>query len=94
MPAAPVLPSPTTSSPAANRGNHRLMHANLLDEASKIITDPLVLVNVVSKRVRQMSKGQRPMVEVGVRSDLCDIALREIIEGKLVARAAADVKEE
>lgn len=70
------------------------MHANLLDEASKIITDPLVLVNVVSKRVRQMSKGQRPMVEVGVRADLCDIALREIIEGKLVPRAAADVKEE
>ena len=72
----------------------RPMHANLLDEASKIITDPLVLVNVVSKRVRQMSKGQRPMVEVGARADLCDIALREIIEGKLVPRADEDGAEE
>ena len=53
-----------------------------------------VNLNVVSKRVRQMSKGQRPMVEVGVRADLCDIALREIIEGKLVPRAAEDGAEE
>lgn len=90
-----VLSSPNSSSPAAASARSiRPMHANLLDEASKIITDPLVLVNVVSKRVRQMSKGQRPMVEVGVRADLCDIALREIIEGKLVPRAASDVKEE
>lgn len=62
------------------------MQAHLLDEASKIVTDPLVLVNAVSKRIRQLIKGQRPMVETGVRVDWADVALREIIEGKLAVR--------
>lgn len=62
------------------------MQAHLLDEASKLVSDPLVLVNAVSKRVRQLVKGQRPMVETGVRVDWADVALREIIEGKLAVR--------
>lgn len=62
------------------------MQAHLLDEASKLVSDPLVLVNAVSKRVRQLVKGQRPMVETGVRIDWADVALREIIEGKLAVR--------
>ncbi len=65
------------------------MQSHLLDEAAKIVTDPLVLVNAVSKRVRQLAKGQRPMVETGARIDLADIALREIIEGKLAVRDLA-----
>ncbi|MBS0657575.1 MAG: DNA-directed RNA polymerase subunit omega [Verrucomicrobia bacterium] len=62
------------------------MQAHLLDEASKQVSDPLVLVNAVSKRVRQLVKGQRPMVETGARVDWADVALREIIEGKLAVR--------
>ena len=49
----------------------------------KVITNQQVLINVVSKRVRQLSQGHRPMVEVGVRLDYADTALREIIEGKI-----------
>ena len=59
------------------------MHSHLMEQASLKITDPLVLVNVVSKRVRQLIRGQRPMVERGLRNDLAEIALREIIEGKV-----------
>ena len=61
----------------------RLMTSQLLDDAFKVIPSQQVLVNVVSKRVRQLTQGQRPMVEVGVRMGFSDIALTEIIQGKL-----------
>jgi len=59
------------------------MTPQLLDEASKVITNPQILINVVSKRVRQLAQGHRPLVEVTGRVDYADIALREVIEGKL-----------
>ena len=59
------------------------MTSQLLDAAAKIITSPQVLINVVSKRVRQLSQGHRPLIEVGPRMGLADIAFTEIIEGKL-----------
>lgn len=61
----------------------RTMTTSLLDEATKVIPNPQVLINVVSKRVRQLTQGHRPMVEVGARLDYADIALREIIDGKI-----------
>jgi DNA-directed RNA polymerase subunit omega len=63
------------------------MSSNLLEEASKVITNTAVLVNLVSKRVRQLSNGQRPLVEIGPRMSNADIALQEIIERKLVPEA-------
>jgi DNA-directed RNA polymerase subunit omega len=60
------------------------MSSNLLEEASKVIPNTAVLINLVSKRVRQLSNGQRPMVEIGPRMSNADIALQEIIEHKLV----------
>lgn len=59
------------------------MTTQLLDEAMKVITNQQILINVVSKRVRQLTQGHRPMVEVGARLDFADTALREIIEGKI-----------
>jgi DNA-directed RNA polymerase subunit omega len=61
----------------------RIMTTQLLQEASQIIPNPQLLINVVSKRVRQLGLGHRPMVEVGPRASLTDIALKEIIAGKL-----------
>ena len=61
----------------------RLMSSQLLEEAFKVIPSHQVLVNVVSKRVRQLTAGHRPMVETGPRMGFSDIALKEIIEGKL-----------
>lgn len=70
------------------------MTSQLLEEAFKVIPSQQLLVNVVSKRVRQLTSGHRPMVETGPRMGFSDIALTEIIEGKLKYEAAPEEKEE
>jgi len=52
-------------------------------EAQKVIPDPNILINVVSRRVKQLNLGQRPLVESLERLSPEDTALREIIEGKI-----------
>ena len=59
------------------------MTSSLVDEALKLIVSQQILVNIVSKRVRQLSAGHRPMIETGPRMGFSDIALTEIIQGKL-----------
>lgn len=59
------------------------MQAQLLEEAAKLVSDPQKLINIVSKRVRQLSQGHRPLVDPGPRVVYSDIALRELISGKL-----------
>ena len=59
------------------------MTASLLEAASLKIPVPQVLINVISRRVRQLSAGHRPLIEAGPRMGFSDIALTEVIEGKL-----------
>lgn len=59
------------------------MSSQLLEEALKKVPNHQQLVNVVSKRVKQLSGGHRPMIDFGVRMGFADIALTEIIDGKL-----------
>ncbi len=59
------------------------MTSHLLEEALKKVPTQQALVNIVSKRVRQLNQGERPLVDAGFRAGLADIALQEIIEGKL-----------
>ena len=59
------------------------MTTQLLDEAMKVIPNQQILINVVSKSVRLLTQGHRPMVEVGARLDYADTALRESIAGKI-----------
>jgi len=54
-----------------------------IKEANKVISDPNVLINVVSRRVKQLRHGNRPLVESLEKLNPEDIALREIIEGKI-----------
>ena len=61
----------------------RHMTTQLLQEAAQVIPNQQLLINVVSKRVRQLGLGHRPMVETMPRMSLTDIALKEIIAGKL-----------
>ncbi len=61
----------------------RHMTTQLLQEAAQVIPNQQVLINVVSKRVRQLGLGHRPLVEITPRMSLTDIALKEIIAGKL-----------
>jgi len=63
------------------------MNAALVKEALAIVLDPHVLVNLVSRRVRQLTAGggglNRPLVADVVNLGAADIALREIIEEKM-----------
>ncbi len=61
----------------------RHMMTQLLSEAAQVIPNQQLLINVVSKRVRQLGLGHRPLVETTPRMSLTDIALKEIIAGKL-----------
>lgn len=64
------------------------MTSQLIEEASKVIPSQQVLINIVSKRVRQLNQGVRPLIEPGPRMGFSDIALQEIIEGKINFEAA------
>lgn len=70
------------------------MSSQLLEEALKKVPNQQLLVNIVSRRVRQLTQGERPLVDYGVRMGFSDIALKEIIEGKihfeLMATAVGD----
>ncbi|MEY2537951.1 MAG: DNA-directed polymerase subunit omega [Verrucomicrobiota bacterium] len=68
----------------------RNMTTQLLQEAAQVIPNQQLLINVVSKRVRQLGLGHRPMVETGPRASLTDIALKEIIAGKLTYESLKD----
>jgi len=59
------------------------MRDDYLQSALKVITDPNILVNVVSHRVKQLRRGNRPLVESLERLSAEDTALREIAEGKI-----------
>jgi DNA-directed RNA polymerase subunit omega len=63
------------------------MTSHLVDDAVKKVGSTALLVNIVSKRVRQLNSGHKPMVDVLGRMGLADIALTEIIEGKLTHEA-------
>lgn len=64
------------------------MRDDYIKEALKTINDPNVLINVVSRRVKQLKRGNRPLVESLEKLSPEDIALREIIEGKIAYEAA------
>jgi len=64
------------------------MNANLVTAASKVVPTVELLVNMVSRRVRQLTAGHRPLVQAKPVALASDIALAEIIEGKLTWRTA------
>ena len=59
------------------------MKAELVQAASKVIISPQILVNMVSRRVRQLTLGHRPLVVCAPGLGAADIALTEIANGKL-----------
>jgi len=64
------------------------MRDDYLKEAHKVIPDANVLINVVSRRVKQLRRGSRALVESLEKLSPEDIALREIIEGKITFQEA------
>lgn len=63
------------------------MNATLTQKALEKVLNANVLVNMVSQRVRQLNSGgggsSRPLVADVGNLGAADIALREIIEGKM-----------
>jgi len=62
-----------------------------LEKAKTRIPSVPVLVNIVSKRVRQLNAGMHPYVKpLSPDEDRLDIVLREVAEGKIVAEVDFD----
>ncbi len=63
------------------------MNAELTKKALEKVGNPNVLVNLISRRVRQLNAGagalSRPLVSETGNLGVADIALLEIIEGKM-----------
>lgn len=94
MSASKIIPFPSARSGGGATGatayssSHTLMKSDLIEKASKVITHPPLLINLVSKRVRQLNQGRAPLINpatYGMRLGQGDIALLEIIEGKITA---------
>ena len=63
------------------------MNAELCKKAAEKVGNPNVLVNLISRRVRQLNAGggglSRPLVNDVTNLGAADIALREILEEKI-----------
>jgi DNA-directed RNA polymerase subunit omega len=63
------------------------MNAELVKKALEKVGNPNILVNLISRRVRQLNSGggglSRPLVAGAGNLGVADIALREIIEEKM-----------
>ena len=67
------------------------MNNELLKKAHEKIPSVPVLVNLISKRERELINGAKPLVRPdSLDDDKCDIALREAAEGKLIAEIDFD----
>ncbi|CAN5124555.1 hypothetical protein BH23VER1_BH23VER1_15720 [soil metagenome] len=69
------------------------MKSDLVEKAREIIPHPPLLINMVSKRVRQLNGGRAPLVERRSGMGLADVALTEIIERKVVISDNGDIEE-
>ena len=63
--------------------NTTVMRDDYIKQALGKIMDPNILINVVSRRVKQLKRGNRPLVESLEKLSPEDVALREIIEEKI-----------
>lgn len=63
------------------------MNAELTKQALEKVGNAHVLVNLISRRVRQLNGGgggpSRPLVDAPAWAGLADIALMEMLEGKI-----------
>ncbi len=74
---------PFEAAKAPPRSSAIPMKNDLVEKAAEIVPDPLVLVNLVSKRVAQLNQGRAPLIDAVPSMGFADIALTELIEGKI-----------
>ncbi len=68
------------------------MRDDYIKGALKMVDDPNILVNLVSLRVKQLKRGNRPLVESLEKMSPEDTALREIMEGKIGFELATNLE--
>ncbi len=66
------------------------MKVELIEKAAEIVGDNQLLINIVSRRVQQLAYGADPFVATTPEMGSGDIALTEIIEGKITWRELSD----
>jgi DNA-directed RNA polymerase subunit K/omega len=67
------------------------MQSTLLTNATAVIPNQHLLVNVVRLRVRQLMRGHRPLIPIPPGMGLADVALSEVIAGKLTHESVPGV---
>ena len=67
------------------------MDTELLKKAHERVPSVPVLVNLISKRVKQLINGDKPLVRPrNSDEDKVDTALREVAEGRLISQVDFD----
>lgn len=67
------------------------MNSEYLKKAHERVQSVPVLVNLIRMRERELIAGAKPLVKPqSLDEDKCDIALREVAEGKLIAEVDFD----
>ena len=70
------------------------MNFDYLDAANQKIEKKPLLINIVSRRVKQLNQGMRPMVKPDhPHQENLDIALKEVAEGLLTAEIVHNTPE-
>ena len=59
------------------------MNSQIIEQASQVVPNKQLLINMVSKRVRQLMAGSRPLIDNSYNMGLADIALSEIAAGNI-----------
>ena len=73
------------------------MNSEYVRQALAKVGNPNVLVNIISRRVRQLTGGGssgRPLIEQAPGMGIADLALLELIEGKMDFEISTATEEE
>jgi DNA-directed RNA polymerase subunit omega len=73
------------------------VNSEYVKQALAKVVNPNVLVNIISRRVRQLTSGGssgRPLIEAPLGTGIADIALLELIEGKMDFEISSATEEE
>ncbi len=57
--------------------------SSLIEKAGQVIKNRFLLTKIIIDRVKQLEKGAKPKIDVEEKTPLMEIALKEIIEGKI-----------
>jgi DNA-directed RNA polymerase subunit omega len=75
----------------------QLVNSEYVKQAMAKVGNPNVLVNIISRRVRQLTSGGgsgRPLIEPAPGMGIADVALLELIDGKMDFEISSATEEE